>query len=323
MKTRRLGRTGLPVPEIGVGGYSFQDATRRDAHIAVIRRAVELGVTLIDTAPGYGASEETVGIALEGLPREQVILSTKYYPYGEGDALNLSGDDFAKSLARSLERMKTTYVDLIHLHWVHTADDIRRLLVSDVARVMRRLQTEGKVRYLAVSEATELDGQHTMLQTALPMRFFDSVMVTHNVFLQNAALGIFPLAHQADAGVLVMMPLNQPPTPGSGLVSRESASENIRRLQAENQLPAGAPYDDPALLDFLTDGALAAGTQATLPQAAIRYVLDHREVSCALVGTTNPAHLEAAVAASEMPPLTRPVHAKAGSLFGKINKQVK
>jgi aryl-alcohol dehydrogenase-like predicted oxidoreductase len=150
------------------------------------------------------------------------------------------------------------------------------------------------------------------------MRFFDSVMVTHNVFLQNAALGIFPLAHQADAGVLVMMPLNQPPTPGSGLLSREAAAENVRRLVAEGQLPAEAPYDDPALIDFLTEGI-----QATLPQAAIRYVLDHKEVSCALVGTTNPAHLEAAIAASEMPPLDRTVHAKARSLFGKINKQVK
>jgi len=318
MKTRLLGRTRLPVPEIGVGGWVFRDASRRDAHVAVIRRAIELGVNLIDTAPGYDASEETVGIALEGVPRESVILSTKYYPYGEGDVLNLSGEAFARSLAQSLDRLKTGYVDIVHLHWVHTADDIRRILVSDLARVMRRMQSEGKIRYLAVSEATELDGDHTMLQTALPARFFDSVMVTHNVFLQNAALGVFPLAKQADAGILVMMPLNQPPTPGSGLVSRESAAENVRRLVAEGQLPAGKPYDDPAILDFLT-----AGTGASLPQAAIRFVLDSPAVTCTLVGTTNPAHLEQAVAASEMPPLASTVHTEARLLFGKINKQVK
>jgi len=318
MKTRRLGRTGLTVPEVGVGGYAFRDAAGRDSHVAVIRKAVELGGTLVDTAPGYGASEETVGIALEGGLRDRVILSTKYYPYGEGDALDLSGESFTRGLEASLAKLKTGHVDIIHLHWVHNAEDIRRILLSDLARAMRASQSAGKVRYLAISEATEMDGQHTMLQSVIPNRFFDAVMVTYNVLLQNAALGIFPLAHQTDTGILVMMPLNQPPAPGSGLVSREAAAENVRRLVAAGQLPAGAPYDDPGLMDFLT-----AGTKASLPQAALRFVLDHREVSCVLVGTTNTAHLEEAVAATEMPMLDVSVRSRARSLFGKINQQVK
>ncbi len=317
MTSRRLGLTGRSVPGIGLGGYSFKEAAHRDRHTAVIRRALDLGATLIDTAPGYGDSEETIGLALAGVPRDAYQLSTKYYPYGEGDRLNPSDTDFDRSLTRSLERLRTDHVDLLHLHWVHGPEDIRRILSSPLAGALRRAQAAGRVRLLAVSEASEMDGEHWMLETAMSLRFFDAVMVTYNVFLQTAARGVLPLAARDGVGVLVMMPLNQAEN-GSGLTGPAGAAENVRRLAAAGALPADPAFMEPGLMDFLT-----SGTRLSVPQAALRFVLDHDAVSCALVGTANPDHFAESAAANDAPPLPKATHARAHALFGKVTRHIK
>jgi aryl-alcohol dehydrogenase-like predicted oxidoreductase len=316
MKTRTLGRTGLAVPELGLGGYSFRDHRDRTGQLAVVRQALELGITLIDTAAGYGASEETIGLALEGVARDRFLLSTKYYPYGEGDALETSPGPLNASVEQSLRRLRTDHLDLLHLHWVHGPEDVEQIIASPLAEALHQLQASGKVRHLAVSEASELDGTHTMLEYALPTGFFDSVMLTFNVFLQTAH-NLFQLARQAKAGVLVMMPLNQP-AGGSGLTGTEGARENIRRLVAEGQLPEGRPYSESDVMDFLT-----RGTELSLPQAAIRFALDQPDVHSVLVGTSRVAHLEQARVASDAPPLPEATHRRAAELFGRINKHVK
>src|SRR5688572_23202146 len=253
MKTSRLGRTGLAVSEIGMGGWVFGDAGAREGHQAVIRQAIERGVNFVDTAPGYKASEATIGEALAGGLRDKVILSSKYYPYGDGDKVNLDPKDLTGSVEASLERLKTDRLDILHLHWVHSAEDVRKIIGSGLGTALRKLQASGKVRCLAVSEASELDGEHAMLQWALPQRFFDVVMVAYNVLFQTAGRGVLELARQADAGVLVMMPLHQA-AGGSGLVSREAADENVKRLVNEKLLPAEPPFTAPGALDFLTAG---------------------------------------------------------------------
>lgn len=317
MRARLLGRTGLKVSEIGLGGVKFKDKAGGAAHAAVIRRALERGVTLIDTAPGYGDSEETLGAALAGVPRGAYVLSTKYYPYGEGDALNLSGEALARSIARSLSRLKTGHVDLLHLHWVHSADDVLKIMNSDLGRTLKRLQSVGNIRHLAVSEASELDGGHAMLEAALPARFFESVMVTYNVLFQSAEPRVLPLAKETSTGVLVMMPLNQPLT-AKGLNSPDGARENVAAMITAGALPDRPPYRDPGVLDFMT-----AGTGLNLPQAAIRFCLDREEVSSVLVGTASVAHLDEDLAAAEAAPLSSATHARARELFGSVIQQVK
>lgn len=317
MKTRRLGRTGLLVSEIGVGGWVFGDGAGKAAHQSVVRRAIEAGINLIDTAPGYKASEETIGEALADGLRDKVVLSTKYYPYGDQDKVNLDPQALTNSVEKSLSRLKTDRLDLLHLHWVHSADDVKKILGSALSTTLRKLQASGKVRYLAISEASELDGEHTMLQWALPQRFFDSIMVAYNVLYQAADKGVMELARQSDAGVLVMMPLNQA-AGGSGLISREAADENVKRLVNEKLLPNEPPYNQPGALDFLNQG-----TKLNVPQSALRWVLDRKEVTTAVVGTTNPAHLDEAIAASDAPALANAVHDEARYRFGKVSKQIK
>ena len=317
MKKRRLGRTALEVSELGLGGVWFSARDRSDDYARVIHRAVDLGVNLIDTAPGYGDSEEVVGRALKDGWRSRVILSSKYFPYGKDGKDNLSGEALARSLANSLTKLQTDHLDILHLHWVQKVDDVKAILSSDLARTLQRFRSMGHIRHIAVSEASELDGNHDMLAAALPERFFDVIMVTYNVFLQTAERTVFPLARETDTGVLVMMPLNQP-MGKMGLVTRELAAESLRSMIAAGAIPDEPPYNDPALMDFLT-----AGSGLSLPQAAIRYCLDDPGASSVLIGTGNVIHLEENLAAAEKPPLSGEVHARARELFARVDRQVK
>lgn len=315
---RTLGRTGLQVSEISLGGYFFPSMDRYKDYEAVIARALESGINLIDTAPGYKESEDVMGKALAGGRREKIVLSSKYYPYGNEDKLNLSGDSLVATVEKSLKRMGTDRLDILHLHWVHNAEDIKALMESGVADSLRKLKEQGKVLHFAVSEASELDGEHAMLEAALPGKFFESIMVTYNILLPNAALRVLPLAKETSTGVLVMMPLNQPQAGKSGLISRENALENLDHLLNEGAVPDSPAYRDKGIFDFLP-----GIPGANFAQAALRFTLDHPAVTSSVVGTTSLKHLDDNIAVSGMPQLPPQAHARVAELFGKVVKHVK
>lgn len=308
----------MEVTEIGLGGYWFKDRSLSPDFARIVHRAIDMGVNLVDTAPGYKDSETVLGEALEGTWRTRVTLSTKYYPYDGEDKLNLKGSDCVSTVEKSLIRLKTDHLDILHLHWVHSPEDIEKVPDSDLGNTLLRLKKDGKVLHLAVSEASELDGEHKMLIKTLPTKFFESIMTTYNILLQNSDQKVFELAKETNTGVLVMMALNQPTGGRSGLISRECAMENIRHLIDEKVLPDSPTYLNPSLFDFLVEGS-----DRTMAQAALRFVLDHPVVTSTLVGTSSAKHLDENLAVSYMPSLPRPIHARARELFGTINKHVK
>ena len=312
MCMRPLGSTGLQVSEVGLGGVWFASLADAAKHAAVIRAAVDAGVNVVDTAPGYKDSEEVVGRALEEGLRSRVILSTKYYPYGEEDKVALSGDRMRASLERSLARLRTDHLDILHLHWVHSAEDVLAIASGELGEALHAEKKGGRVRHIAVSEASEMDGEHRMLEAAIPTGLFEVVMVTHNVLLQTAEKNVLPLARKHGTGVLVMMPFNQP-MGKMGLINREFAAAGVKRLVEKGALPDRAPYNQAEVMDFLTEG-----TKMSLPQAALRFVLDRPEVSCVLIGTSSLTHLSENLSASSLPPLSPSVSAKARELFGSV-----
>lgn len=308
----------MEVSEISLGGYFFPSMDRYKDYEAVIARAIELGVNLIDTAPGYKESEDVMGKALAGGRRDKIVLSSKYYPYGNEDKINLSGDALVATVEKSLKRLATDRLDILHLHWVHNADDIKALLESEVSSTLGKLKSQGKVLHFAVSEASELDGEHRMLEAALPGRFFESVMVTYNILLPNAAKRVLPLAKETSTGVLVMMPLNQPQAGKSGLISRENALENLEHLVDEGAVSDSPVYKDKGIFDFLP-----GIPGANFAQSVLRFVLDHPAVTSAVVGTTSLKHLEDDLAVSGLPALPAQAHARVAELFGNVVKHVK
>ncbi|CAA9346712.1 Oxidoreductase, aldo/keto reductase family [uncultured Leptolyngbya sp.] len=157
MKTRTLGTQGLTVSELGLGcmgltNYAYGKADEKES-IAVIHRAIELGVTFLDTAEVYGpfTSEQLVGRAAQGR-RDQVVIATKFGFAISGSTrqgLNSNPAHVHKVCDESLKRLGTDYIDLFYQHRVDPA-----VPIEETVGAMAALVQQGKVRYLGLSEAS-------------------------------------------------------------------------------------------------------------------------------------------------------------------------
>jgi aryl-alcohol dehydrogenase-like predicted oxidoreductase len=159
MKTRNLGTTGIDIPAIGLGCMSLSSvygAAEDGPSIALIHRALELGVTFLDTADIYGAghNEELVGRAIKGR-RDRFVLATKFGNVIRGNWADAKGYDIDGSpqyVKRAAEAsLRRLGVETIDLYYQHRVDP--KTPIEDTVGAMAELVQEGKVRYLGLSEA--------------------------------------------------------------------------------------------------------------------------------------------------------------------------
>jgi L-galactose dehydrogenase len=271
------------VAGLGCGGHSRLGQTYGNSEaesITVVQRALDLGITLIDTARAYG-TEEIVGKALNGR-RDGVVLSTK--------ALLETGGSLRDSLEKSLRRLRTDYVDVFFLHGV-TAEQYERVGEESIAELLA-LRDEGKLRYLAISERFAEDPGHTMLPIALADGCWDVVMVGFSVLNPSATERVFPVTTDQDVGVLVMFAVRK----------ALSQPDELERVLKSVGHPADA-------LDFLGD----------IVDAAYRYARHDAGTDVVLTGTGNIAHLEANIRSINRRPLSAAYLSRLNSLFGKID----
>jgi L-galactose dehydrogenase len=309
MLTRRLGRTDLQVSELSYGAARGYES---DSFATTVQAAIAAGVNFMDTATGYGDSEVALGEALVGY--DEVLVETKYCPYesyARTAAYNGSPEALTASAELSLRRLRRDRLDVLLGHGMRTLESFNRFMNEGCYEAMVRLREQGKVRFLGISELSEADGTHQVLQQAVPTGAFDVVMLTLNFMLQTAAKSVLPLCRQYDVGTVVMMPLNQA-SRESGLVSLPAALELARRYVAAGQLPNEPPYTEPDLLDFLAP--------YSIPEAAIRYVLAH-EVSTCCVGMRTPQRLQENLGALDPPYLDEARLERLRRLFGGIQTQ--
>jgi len=188
MLYRQLGRTNLNVSELSLG--AARGAVRdRAEFVGTVKAVLDAGINFIDTAPGYedGLMEEALGEALAG--RGEVIVETKYRPYdswapeakytGSPEALVASAEG-------SLRRLKREQLDILLGHGIRTLESFDRFMHDGCFEAMVKLQEQGKVRFIGISELSEGDGTHQVLQRAVPTGAFDVVMLTLNFLLQTA-----------------------------------------------------------------------------------------------------------------------------------------
>lgn len=191
MKTVRLGKTGLKVSRIGMGGIPLTRPTEDEA-MKVIQRALDLGVNFIDTSVGYGISEERIGKAIAGR-RDQVILATKT-AYDKTSAL--------KWLELSLQHLRTDYIDLWQFHGVNTIEDYERVLRPGGGMEAAREALEaGKIRHIGMS-SHNVD----VARKAVTSGYFETIMFPFNFVENDAADKLVPLAKKNDVGFLAMKP---------------------------------------------------------------------------------------------------------------------
>ena len=316
MEYRDLGQTGLRVSEISLGTWAFGGdwgTVGEDDAYAALNRAVDLGVNFIDTADVYGdgRSEKLIGRLLKDRPNDEILVGTKagrrldpHVPEG------YDYDNLSAFVERSLDNLGVEALDLLQLHCPPT--EVYRQ--DSTFEALDRLQKAGKVRNYGVSVEKVEEAR-----MALDYPGVATVQIIFNIFRQKPAEEFFPLAEERNVGILARVPL------ASGLLSGKMRSDRVfteddhRNFNREGQaFDRGETFSG---VNFET-GLLAAEELKelvpegnTLAQFALRWILMHPAVSCAIPGGKNPAQVEDNVAAAEMPPLPEEVMQRAREIY--------
>lgn len=264
MRHRTLGRTGLAVSEVGVGGAqfgltnymgrwdAFSEAAERDT-TTTIHRALELGYNYFDTAPGYGdgRSEELVGRALAGR-RDQVILATKV---SRGQ---WAPDAIRHSVEASLRRLQTDVIDVIQFHggWYHQ-EDVDAVLARGGLDAFQDLRDHGKVRYLGFTAEGPSCGVEQLIATGA----FDVMQVRYSLLYGH------PSDWENNEGVI-----RQADAQGMGIVLMRPMTSGVFQRLMKQVFPQ---------IDTLEVGRLL-----------LNYVLSDPYVDVALVGVREPRYVE-------------------------------
>jgi aryl-alcohol dehydrogenase-like predicted oxidoreductase len=290
---RRLGGSDLEVSAISFGSWLTVGVGIRDraAAGAILDRAFDLGITLLDTANVYGrgAAEELLGDLLSDRARDSYVLATKlYFPMG-GDDRGLSRAQVHKQLDASLRRLRVDHVDLYQCHRF----DAETPLEETMAALTEVVQA-GKVRYLGFSEWTAPQVDAAL---GLPgVERFVSSQPQYSLLHRVPEREIFPLCTRERIGQIVWSPLAQgvltgkylpgaPPADGSRAAS-ESMGWAMDRFLAE-----------PTLEAVQRVVPIAESLGLTPAQLALAWVLREPSVSSAIVGASRPEQLDENVAA--------------------------
>jgi aryl-alcohol dehydrogenase-like predicted oxidoreductase len=307
VQTVRLGRTGLEVSVVGLGcgGHSrLGMAKGQDVHHAadLVRAALDLGVSFIDTARAYG-TEEAVGLGLKGR-RDEAVISTKAGVSRGGVAA--SAADMARYVDESLQKLATDHMDVFLLHGLRLEEYHHAMDV--VMPELRRQQAAGKLRFIGASEQFGGDTAHALLAKALADDPFDVVMVGHNLLNPSARRGVFPATQAHDVGTLIMFAVRETLSHPDQL--RRVVDELIARGEVD---PAKVDAADP--LGFLR----AAPGAPSVVEAAYRFCRHEPGAHVILTGTGNAEHLKANVESILAPPLPADVLARLEAMFGGVD----
>jgi aryl-alcohol dehydrogenase-like predicted oxidoreductase len=296
MKTRTLGKNGPEVSAIGLGcmGLSFGlgPATERSEALQVIRSAVDRGVTLFDTAEGYGpfVNEELVGEALEGV-RDQVLICTKF-----GFAINekneLVGLDSRPEHIRdvveaSLKRLRTDRIDLLYQHRVDPA-----VPMEDVAGAVKDLIAEGKVLHFGLSEASGAS-----IRKAHAVQPVTAIQDHYSLWMREPEQTKFALCEGLGIGLVAWGPLGQGFL--TGKIKRGMTFDDANDLRRD--FPRFTPEAMEAnfkVVDFLND--LAARKSSTPAQIALAWLLAQKPWVVPIPGGTKIEHLDDNLLAADL-----------------------
>ncbi len=279
------------------------DAGAEDHAVRLIKQALDLGVNFLDTAQNYG-TEGVVGKAIAGMPRDRVVISTKKTLPTPDDADPAAA--IVEDLEKSLKLLGTDYVDVYHLHGVEPKD--YEFAQNRLIEPMRRLQEQGKIRFVGVTEGFVVDTTHTMLADSLKKNLWDVVMVGFSLLNPSARKNIFPLTMKNGVGVLDMFAVRR----------ALSQPQRLKEICAE-LVEKGALEKDAVDLGNPLGFLLKETDAATLPEAAYRFCRHENGVDVVLTGTGNPDHLKENIAAILKPPLPKAALGKLGSLFGQLD----
>src|SRR3954447_17508168 len=294
MDNRKLGQQGLEVAAIGLGcmGMSeFYGDGDDDESIKVIHRALELGVTLLDTADMYGpfTNEELVGRAIADR-RDQVVLATKFGNVrGEnGERLGIRGDaDYVRQACdASLRRLGTDHIDLYYQHRVDPEVEI-----EETVGAMKELVDAGKVRYLGLSEA----GPET-IRRAHEVHPISALQSEYSLWSRDIEDGVIPTIRELGIGLVAYSPLGRGFLTGAIKSPDDLADDDFRR---QNPRFKREVFDKNMELVRVVE-EIASQKETQPGQVALAWVLAKGDDVVPIPGTKRRKYLEENVAATEV-----------------------
>ncbi|QIN83470.1 aldo/keto reductase [Rubrobacter tropicus] len=316
MNYRNLGETGMRVSEISLGTWAFGGdwgSVSEDDAYAALNRAVDLGVNFLDTADVYGdgRSERLIGRLLKDRTNDEIFVATKAgRRLDPHTAEGYNAENLTAFVERSLNNLGVEALDLLQLHCPPT-EAYRQ---DETFGALDELQEAGKIKNHGVSVEKVEEAR-----MALEYPSVKTVQIIFNVFRQKPAEEFLPLAEERDVGILARVPL------ASGLLSgKMSADRRFDEGDHRNFNRNGEAFDKGETfsgVDFETGLRAAEELKelvpdgATLAQFALRWILMHPAVSCAIPGGKNPSQVEDNVAAAEMAPLSDEVMKRAREIY--------
>jgi aryl-alcohol dehydrogenase-like predicted oxidoreductase len=302
MKYRQLGRTGLRVSEIGFGAWAIGGSWGFQAEsesLAALHTAIDLGVNFIDTAAGYGdgRSERIIAKVLKER-KETVYVATKTppapgpwppSPYCRADE-RYSEQYLRQNVEERLRNLGTDCIDVLQLHtWTRAWNK------SPVPfEILRKLRDEGKIRFIGLS--TPEHDQNSVIDL---MRdgYLDTVQVIYNIFEQEPAAQLLPVAAECGVGVIIRVAFDEGVLTGKYRADTVFPDDDFRsRYFAGDRLERAVTRVENIKEDL-------SGSGLSMPQAALKFALSPAEVSVVIPGMRNIAQAEANVAVSELPAL--------------------
>jgi aryl-alcohol dehydrogenase-like predicted oxidoreductase len=296
MRYRKLGRTGLDVSEIALGGWlTIGDSLAEADAIKLIHHAFDKGITLFDTAEVYaeGQSEVVFGKALSQLPREEVVIATKARGrwHGRQNREGFSRKHLFEAVHASLKRLQVDYIDLYQLHWFDPETPLEETMTA-----LNDLVRQGKILYIGCSNfSTEQLRDALAICDARHLERFVSIQPPYNMFVRKIEETLLPRCAIEGIGAIVYSPLAQGVLTGkyrSG--KRYPAGSRAERHEKLVARYLGAKH----IAAVVKLGKIAKRKNKTLAQMALAWVLRREEVASAIVGASSVKQLDENIKAS-------------------------
>jgi aryl-alcohol dehydrogenase-like predicted oxidoreductase len=303
LEKRPLGRTGMDVTVLGFGGMELRGTSHRrpvpmepGQAAKVLNGVLDAGINFVDTSIDYGSSEAEIGNAIAHR-RDEFFLASKAgcpvdaerFANAEPGPLphNYSRDNIRAGIEQSLERLKTDHLDLLQLHISPSLSTIEN---DGVIETLLTLRQEGKTRFIGSSSTIPNISDHIKMKT------FDAFQIPYSL-LERDHEDAIDWAHNAGAGVIV----------------RGGVAKGGPRQILPGRKNVWELWDAEGLDDLLDPGQ-------TRVEFALRFTISHPGMSTTIVGTSNPEHLAANVAAALKGPLSSDVYEETKRRLGSAGE---